>query len=370
MVTITPEERSAMRDAFRRLLSESCTQASVRATMATAPGYDAELWRQMAEMGIPGLIIDESYGGIGAGPLELELLMEEAGAALLPSPLFSSGVLAAALLSASTDEAAKVRLLPQIATGELIATVALASERGKWTPEDVGVTAARAGDSWRLNGVCAYVTNAAEAGIFLVVAKTETGVATFEVAPNAAGVARTPMESFDRTQRFSRLEFHDVTAPPIAGAGAQAVETMLDVARVALAGEQAGGARHVFDFTVEYIKMRVQFGRPVGGFQAIKHMAADLLLEVESATSAARHAAQALAEASPETSALVSLAGFACADAYAQIAATAIQMHGGIGFTWEHPCHLYLRRARADAQLLGSSSFYRERYVAALEQAA
>jgi alkylation response protein AidB-like acyl-CoA dehydrogenase len=203
-----------------------------------------------------------------------------------------------------------------------------------------------------------------------VVAKTETGVATFEVAPNAAGVARTPMESFDRTQRFSRLEFHDVTAPPIAGAGAQAVETMLDVARVALAGEQAGGARHVFDFTVEYIKMRVQFGRPVGGFQAIKHMAADLLLEVESATSAARHAAQALAEASPETSALVSLAGFACADAYAQIAATAIQMHGGIGFTWEHPCHLYLRRARADAQLLGSSSFYRERYVAALEQAA
>jgi len=144
---------------------------------------------------------------------------------------------------------------------------------------------------------------------------------------------------------------------------------MLDLARVALAGEQAGAARRVFDMTTEYIKTRVQFGRPVGGFQAIKHMAADLLLEVESATSVAQRAAQALAEESPQAQELINLAAFACADAFSQVAATSIQMHGGIAFTWEHPAHLYCRRARADAQLFGSPDFYRERYLSALEKA-
>lgn len=368
MTSISSEDRAAMQEAFARLLAAHNTEADVRRVMAQPAGYDATLWASLAEMGILGLLVDADYGGIGAGPRELELLAEVAGASLLPAPWFASSVLAAALLGASADEAAKTRLLPGIADGTRIATLAIASPRGKWTLDDVSVTAVQSAEGWALEGESAYVLYAAAAQTLLVVAKTTDGIASFEVDP--AQVTLTPQESFDRTLRLSRLSFSHTPATLIAGAGAAAVETALDLARIALAGEQAGAARKVFNFTVEYIKLRVQFGRPVGGFQAIKHMAADLLIEVESATSAARHAAAALDDASPETRTLISLAGFACADAFSQVAATALQMHGGIGFTWEHPCHLYLRRARADAQLLGNSNFYRDQYVASLEQMA
>ena len=356
-----------MQEAFSRLLAEWCTEADVRRVMAQPAGYDDALWRGLAEMGIVGLLVDPDFGGSGAGPRELELLMETAGAALLPSPWFASGVLAASLLGASTDEAAKARLLPEIAAGTRIATVALASARGTWIPDDVAVTAMKTSENWRLDGEAAYVLHAGAVDTLLVVAKSIDGIATFEVDPKSAAVSLTPVESFDRTLRFSRIKFTAAPGALIGGAGERAVETMLDLARIALAGEQAGAARKVFEMTVEYIKLRVQFGRPVGGFQAIKHMAADLLIEVESAISAARHAALAQDEASPETRTLISLASFACADAFSQVAAASIQMHGGIGFTWEHPCHLYLRRARADARLLGDSNFYRDRYVASLE---
>ncbi|MDB5969884.1 MAG: Acyl-CoA dehydrogenase [Hydrocarboniphaga sp.] len=370
MSTINAEERQAIRDSFHRLLAETGREADVRRAMATDSGFDPVLWRAIADMGILGLLIPADFGGIGAGAEEIELVMEEAGAALLCGPLMSSGVLAASLLSYSSDEHAKARLLPAIGSGERIATVAITGDRGLWTPTDVSVTAVRDGDGWRLDGVASFVTAGTQADTLLVIAKAGSGLATFEVDRGAAGVAVTALKSFDRGQRFARIVFASASGAPIEGANEAAIEKMLDLARVALAGEQAGATRHVFDMTVEYIKTRVQFGRPIGGFQAIKHMAADLLIEVESATSAARHAARALAEGMPDTEVLVSLAAFVCADAFSQIAATSIQMHGGIGFTAEHPAHLYLRRARADAQLFGNSSLYRERYLSALEKAA
>ena len=316
-------------------------------------------------MGIVGLVIDPEHGGAGAGPQELELVMEEAGAALLCGPLLSSGVLAATLISALGDGDAAVRLLPSIADGSLIATVALTGPRGTWTPDAVEVSAAPDGQGWTLTGKAAFVTHAQVAGLWLVVARAGDGLAVFEVDPESAGVTVTPLPTFDHTLRLADLEFAAVPARRL-GAGAdawQAVEAALDMARVAVAGDQAGGGRRVLEFTVDYARSRIQFGRAIGSFQAVKHMAADLLLESESAISAARHAARALGEGAADARASVSLAAFACADSYSTITATAIQMHGGIAFTWAHPAHLYLRRARSDAQLFGTPAFYRERYI-------
>jgi alkylation response protein AidB-like acyl-CoA dehydrogenase len=319
------------------------------------------------EIGIVGLLINPECGGSGLGPVELELVMEETGAALLCSPLLSSGVLAAGLLTASGDKEAQEMLLPGIADGTTIASVAVTGDAGTWTPAGVTVDAKLADGSAVLNGVASYVTHGQIADLLLVVAKTGgAGLGIFEVAADATGLTRSALPSFDKTLRLARLKFANTPARQIGKGGWTVVQSALDLALVALAGEQAGGGRRIFDMTVEYARTRVQFGRPIGGFQALKHIAADLLIEVESSTSAARYAAEQLAEKTDQAEEAVSLAAFACAESYSKIAATAVQMHGGIAFTWEHPAHLYLRRARAYAQLFGAPSLYRERYLTQL----
>jgi len=365
MATFTHDDRAALTDGLRRLLGDLGAEADVRRTMETPDGNDPALWRRLAEMGIVGLVIDEEFGGGGGGPVELERVMEEAGAALLCGPLLSSGVLAASLLRALGDEEAEARLLPSMADGGRIATVALTGDAGGWTPQSVAVDAIETAGAWTLSGVASFVTHGQIADTILVAARAGEAMTVFEVDAGAAGMTNTALPAFDRTSRLARITFSQTPARVLAhGRSAWgAVETALDMARVALAGEQAGGARRVLEMTVDYAKTRVQFGRPIGGFQAIKHMAADLLLESESATSAARHAAQALADGAPDAGAAISLAAFACADAFTTVAAASIQMHGGIAFTWAHPAHLYLRRARSDAQLFGAPAFYRERYL-------
>lgn len=370
MTTISVEEREAIRDGFSRLLAARASEADLRRTMASESGHDATLWQEISAMGVAGLLIDEQYGGVGASIVEVETIMEEAGAMLLAGPLLSSGVMAASLLSQSCDPDAKARLLPGIASGARIAAVAVTGDKGLWTLDDIGVQAVPSGNGWKLDGSASYVLSANIADLLLVVANTPDGVAVFEADPKGDGVALQRQEGWDRTLRLSRITFGDAPATHLAGLDGAAVERMLDVARVALAGEQAGAGRRIFDITVEYLRTRVQFGRPIGGFQALKHMAADLLIEVESAISAARAAAQALDAGAADKDWAVSLAAFACADAFCEVAATAIQMHGGIAFTWEHPAHLYLRRARADAQLFGTSDAYRERFLTAMERAA
>ncbi|MDO7841760.1 acyl-CoA dehydrogenase family protein [Sphingomonas immobilis] len=366
MTTIGIEERAAIREGFARLLSEKASEADLRRTMASDSGHDTDLWKAISDMGIAGLLVDPDHGGVGGSILDVETIMEEAGAALLAAPLLSGGVMAVALLAESSDADLKARLLPAIASGETIATVAVTGDNGLWTRDDIGVVATA---GW-LSGTASYVLSANIADVLLVVAIAGDGVAVFEVDSKAGGVTIEPLQAWDPTLRLSRIRFDKVAAKVLAGVDSSSVERTLDLARVALAGEQAGAARRIFDITVEYLRTRVQFGRPIGGFQALKHMAADLLVEVESATSAARAAAQALAKGTPDAAALVSLAAFACADAFHQVAAAAIQMHGGIAFTWEHPAHLYLRRARVDAQLFGASAYHRDRYVSALETAA
>jgi alkylation response protein AidB-like acyl-CoA dehydrogenase len=366
---ITAEDRVALADSLHRLLSDKSAEADVRRVMETPSGYDPELWRQLAEMGLVGLIIAEEYGGVGAGPVELERVMEQAGAALLCAPLLSSGVLAAGLLQALDDEAAKTRLLPAIADGSRIATVALTGAKGGWTAADVAVAAeARGDDVWALSGVASFVTDGQNADVILVVARRLDHLAVFEVEPAAVGLAIKPLPTFDHTRRLAEISFDAAPARKLATTAPvwPAVEAALDLAGIALAGDEAGGARRALEMTVDYAKTRAQFGRLIGSFQAIKHMAADLLLESESAISAARHAAARLADGAADAGAAIALASFACADAYSAVTATAIQMHGGIAFTWAHPAHLYLRRARADAQLFGAAAQYRERYLKAL----
>ena len=365
MASISAEERTALQDSVRRLLADHGTETDVRRTMDTASGYDEALWRRLAEMGIVGLVIDEPFGGAGAGPLELEVVMEEAGAALLCSPLLASGVLAAELLRALGDIAANTRLLPGIAAGTTIASAALTAERGDWTAEGVAVNAAPAGEAWRLDGTASYVIHGQSADVLLVLATTPDGLQVFEVDPRAAGVAVAALPTFDHTLRLAKISFAGASGRCLNAAGPvwPAVQQALNLALVALAGEQAGGARRCLEFTVDYAGARIQFGRAIGSFQAIKHMAADLLLETESAISAARNAAARLAEGAPDADAAISLAAFACADAFVTTTATSVQMHGGIAFTWAHPAHLYLRRARADAQLFGPPAVHRERYI-------
>ncbi len=366
MATITAEERLAFQDSVGRLLSDRSTEAEVRRTMELEAGYDPALWQQLAKMGVVGLIVDEAYGGAGAGPMELELAMEEVGAALLCGPLLSSGVLAAGLVAALGEQDAAARLLPSIADGSRIATAAITGPAATWTADGVAVTATAAGDGCLLDGAAGFVTHAQVADVLLVAAAGVDGLQIYEVDPKASGVAVMRLPTFDHTLRLANIAFRRAPARRIVAVGSEpwgAVERALDLTRVALAGEQAGAGRKVLALTVEYAKTRIQFGRAIGSFQAIKHMAADLLLESESAISAARHAARALAEGAADAKASVSLASFACADAFSKIAADAIQMHGGIAFTWDHPAHLYLRRARADAQLFGSPAFYRERFI-------
>ena len=367
MADFTSGDRGVLRDALHRLLHDHGSEADVRRTMSTVTGYDPALWQRLAEMGITGLLVDEVHGGQGGGPVEIEMVMEAAGAALLCSPLLSSGVLAAGLLQKLGNAEAAARLLPGLADGSQIATVAMTGTGGDWTEAGLQVTATGSGDNWQLDGTASFVTHGQVANVMLVAARTPDGTAVFEVDP--AAVTITALPTFDHSLRLARLDFSKVSARLLASnrPAWEAVQESLDLALVALAGEQAGGTRAMLDMTVAYAKSRIQFGRAIGSFQAIKHMATDLLLEAESATSAARHAARCLADNSADAGAAVSLAAFACADAFVTTTATAIQMHGGIAFTWDHPAHLYLRRARSGAQLFGNSNYHRERYVQQLE---
>jgi alkylation response protein AidB-like acyl-CoA dehydrogenase len=350
---LAPDELEALLDTVDRLLADRCTEADVRRIMDGDSGHDPALWRALADTGLTGLTIPTAHGGAGLGAVELELVMERVGAALLPSPLLSCA-LAAALLAGCDDDAGLAR---GIADGSRIVTVAFAGR----TPDTDWTGAGRiahTGD--RLTGTARFVTDAHIADTILFA--TPDGI----FAQEATAATITPLPVFDRTRRLADVR---IDAPARRIGPAAALRPALDLALVALAGEQAGIARRMLQLSTAYAAERHQFGRAIGSFQAIKHMAADLLLESESATSAARAAARSLDDAVPvaEKDAAIALAAFACADAAVRCAKDGIQMHGGIAFTWSHPAHLYLRRARSAAQLFGNSAHWRERYVRALE---
>lgn len=366
MSAIASEDRAAMRESFARLLASAHDEARMRAAAAVPAGFDRALWGKLGELGLLAVLVPEDNGGLGAGMREVGELFEEAGKALYTAPLLESAVVATSLLKLSADAEARSRLLPAMASGETIAIPALTGDAGTWDEAEVAVTA----DGGHLTGHASFVNHGATADVLLVAARAGGALALFEVDPKAPGVTLTPLAANDPSLRLCRIAFADAQARRIEGVDAAVIAAALDRGRVAQAGEQAGGSRHVLEMTVGYMNGRYQFGRPIGSYQALKHMAADLLVEVESALSAARHAAAALDDGSADIAQLVSLAGFACADAYVEVTAQAIQMHGGIAYTTEYPLHLYWRRARSLAQMLGNSAAFRERYLAEWEKAA
>ena len=357
------DEQDELRAGVRRFLAEKSPETEVRRLMDTTEGYDPAVWSQMADqLGLQSLTIPEEFGGSGFTYVELLVVLEEMGAALLCAPFFSSVALGANALLTSGDDEAKKSYLPGIASGETIATLAITEDNGKWDFSGIECAATKKGDGWVLNGHKMFVIDGHIANLIIVAARTDAGVTLFAVQGDASGLTRTALPTMDQTRKQARLEFADVPAVLIgADGGAEAgLSKTLDLAAVALAAEQVGGAQHVLDASVEYAKTRIQFGRPIGSFQAIKHKCADMLLEVESAKSAAYYAAWAAAEDSDELPVVASLAKSYCSEAYFHSAAENIQIHGGIGFTWEHPAHLYFKRAKSSELLLGDPSYHRE----------
>jgi alkylation response protein AidB-like acyl-CoA dehydrogenase len=357
------EEQEELRRIVKQFLDSKSDEAAVREQMETETGFDAAVWNQMGtEMGLQGLIIPEEFGGSGFSYVELIVVLEEMGRSLLCAPYFSTVVLAGNALTHSGDDAAKKALLPGIAAGETIATLAFTEENGRWDEEGVTTTATADGDDYKLNGTKMFVLDGHTADVLIVAARTAKGVSLFHTTGDAAGVTRTPLSTMDQTRKQAKVEFADTPATLIGtdGGGWDTLSTVLDLAAVALAAEQVGGAQMCLDMSVEYAKVRVQFGRPIGSFQAIKHKCADMLLEVESAKSAAYYAGWCAAEMNDELPSVACLAKAYCSEAYFHAAAENIQIHGGIGFTWEHPAHLYFKRAKSSELLFGDPTYHRE----------
>jgi alkylation response protein AidB-like acyl-CoA dehydrogenase len=357
------DEQEELRRAVRRFCEDKSPESEVRRLMETEEGYDPSVWEQMAtQLGLQGIAIPEEYGGSGYSHVELTVIFEEMGRALLCAPYFSSVALAANLLVASGDEGAKRSYLPGIASGETVATVALAEASGRWDEGGVTLEASGSGDSWTLTGEKMYVLDGHTAGLVLVAARTGAGVSVFAVDSGAGGFTAEPLSTMDQTRKQARLRFEGTPGRLIGadGRGWTMISKMLDLAVVNLAAEQVGGAQRVLEMAVDYAKNRVQFGRPIGSFQAIKHKCADMLLEVESAKSAAYYAAWAASEDNEELPVVASLAKSYCSEAYFHATAENIQIHGGIGFTWEHPAHLYFKRAKSSELLFGDPTYHRE----------
>jgi alkylation response protein AidB-like acyl-CoA dehydrogenase len=357
------EEQEELRRIVRQFLDTKSPETAVREQMDTEQGYDPAVWSQMAEqLGLQGLIIPEEYGGAGFTYIELIVVLEEMGRSLLCAPYFSSVALAANTLLQAGDDAAKKDYLPGIASGETIATLAFTEENGRWDSDGITATAKASGSDWTIDGTKMFVLDGHTANLILVAARTGKGVSLFAVDADAKGLTRTALSTMDQTRKQARLEFSGTPARLIGteGEGWSVLEKVLDLAAVALAAEQVGGAQRCLDMSVEYAKERVQFGRPIGSFQAIKHKCADMLLEVESAKSAAYYAGWCAAEMNDELPSVASLAKAYCSEAYFHCAAENIQIHGGIGFTWEHPAHLYFKRAKSSELLFGDPTYHRE----------
>ncbi|WP_329233934.1 acyl-CoA dehydrogenase family protein [Streptomyces canus] len=360
------EEQDELRKVVRSFLAKHSDEATVRRLAADPQGHDPVVWRRMAgELGLQGLAVPEEYGGSGFGYVDLGIVFEEAGRALLGGPYFATVALAAEALLRCADEQARHDFLPGIASGETVATLALTEDSGHWDEQGIGLTAVRdETGAWRLTGMKTYVPDGRLADLLLVAARTPSGISLLAVeTADASGLTRTPLPTLDQTRKQARIEFTDTPARLLGAEGAAwpALERTLATAAVLLAAEQVGGAAAALDAAVEYAKIREQYGRPIGSFQGIKHKCADMLMEIESARSAAYGGLWAL-DAGDETEIAIAaaLAQAFCSEAFTKVAADNIQVHGGIGFTWEHPAHLYFKRAKSSEVLLGTPSYHRE----------
>ncbi len=359
---VLSSEHEDFRASLRGFLERHAPEAKVRAALE-AGGRDDALWARMSEeLGLQGLTIPERFDGSGYGPLDAVPVFEELGRSLAPVPYFETVALAANALLEIGDETAMRVHLNWIATSTPTAALA-------WTGPDgrtVAVEARRSHGGYTLHGRASFVPGGATANLLIVAAILDGQLALFATFGDTPALTREPMRTLDELRPLGALSFDGTPAQLLGepGDGARALERTLDLARTALAAEQVGGAQKLLELTVAYAKDRHQFGRPIGSYQAIKHRCADMLSALESARALAYHAAWAAAEAPAELPAAASAAKVACSDAYAFIAEEAIQVHGGIGFTWEHPAHLYFKRAHSSRVLLGTPAEHRRRFAA------
>ena len=362
------DEQEQFRSALRRFLKDKSPTSEVRRLMGTAEGYNPEVWRQLSEeLALPGIHIPEQYGGAGFSMVELCIVTEELGRALFCGPYFSTTVLAANAIMNAGTEAQKSSLLPDLASGARLATLAVTELNGEWDPGKIELTATPVADGYRLDGVKSYVVDGHVADLLIVAGRVSTSaghesVALFSLSADSAGVERRLLESMDATRKLARIDFRGAHADLLGNLddGAKPLNRTLDQAAIALANEMMGGAQALLDSAVDYAKVRVQFGRTIGSFQAIKHKCADMLLDVELAKSAAYCAAQAAAVNDPEWSALACLAKAAASETYLRSAVECIQIHGGIGFTWDNDTHLWFKRAKSSEVFLGQPNYHRE----------
>jgi alkylation response protein AidB-like acyl-CoA dehydrogenase len=370
--TFTTEQRE-FRAVLRRFFGQASPPAVVRRLMDTATGWDAALWRDLnTQLGLCGVHVPEAYGGMGFGFVELGIVLEEMGRALVCAPYFSSVVLATTAILNGADESQKQALLPGLAAGDTVATLAFTEPDGKWDLDGIQTTARPAAGRYRLSGVKSFVIDGHTANLLIVLARHpgstgQSGLSLFAVRDAAAGLTRTPLQTLDPTRKLARVEFANVEAE-LLGVPEQAAGPLsrtLAQAAAMLANEMIGGAERLRESALEYANLRVQFGRPISAFQAMKHKQADMLVDVELARSAAYQAAQAAADDQADLPAMASLAKASASEAYLQTAIHTIQIHGGIGFTWENDTHLWFKRAKSSEVLLGDPTWHREQMMRA-----
>ncbi|MRI33968.1 acyl-CoA dehydrogenase [Endozoicomonas sp. OPT23] len=381
------EEQEMIRDSAESFLQDVSTSEAVRTAMATEEGFDAELWQKIcSDMYWQALHIPEEFGGLGLGYVELAVLFEEMGRRLLCSPFFSTVALGVNALLVAGNEEQKAQWLPQIAEGNLTATLAYTA-KNSWDADSITAVAKKEGEGFVLSGQYKYVPDGHTAGLLIVAARDENSsgeesISLFVLPANTAGVSRTWTPTMDQTRKQAEVTLDNVFVESsnllgVAGKAWSQLEQVTQLAVIAVAAEQAGGARQILDLTVDYTQERVQFGRTIASFQAIKHRAADMMVQVECSKSAVYYAAcvaqeslfcndKAGEQVAEELPVAAALAKSYCSDAYFHCAAEAIQLHGGVGFTWEYDPHLYFKRAKSSETFLGNGAYHREKIAQAI----
>ncbi len=371
------EEQEMLRESARRFLEAECPTTFVRKMMADETAHSSELWKKIAELGWLGIVCPEEYGGAGGSFLDLVVILEEMGRALLPGPFFATALLGSTALLAGGSATQKSELLPQIASGDLVLTLALAETSGRYDPAGVTLAANAKGNDFVLSGEKLFVPDAHVADYMVVAARTtqgstpEEGLSLFLIDARAPGVSVTQLKTVDMTRRQCHVVFQDVAVPAnqVIGEvnkGWPVLQRVLDQAMVGLCTEMVGTGQKALDIAVAYAKERVQFGKPIGSFQAVKHKCVDMMVAVENARSLTYYAAWTVSENVPEAKSAVPMTKAYCSDMCKTVTSEAIQVHGGIGFTWEHDMHLFYRRALASEAAFGSAPLHRETVAQAL----
>ena len=374
MALILNEEQQSLKDIAREFLQKNAPVTHFREIRDTKNelGYDEALWKEMVDLGWSGILIPEEYGGSDFGMVGMGSIFEEMGKTLTPSPLFSTGVLGASLISLGGNNSQKQSLLPKIVDGSL--TTALALEEGnRHSPYSINTKAVKDGDNFKISGEKTFVIDGHTAGLLIVAARTDgsiddsSGISLFLVDPNSKGIEITKTSMVD-SRNAASIQFEDaiVSSSEILGEqnnGAGILEEVLDRAQIAISAEMLGNASQAFDITLEYLKERKQFGAVIGTFQALQHRAAEMYSELELTKSSVIAACNAVDENSNDLKRMASLAKFKAGETNYLVTNEAVQMHGGVGVTDEYDVGLYMKRARVTEQIFGNSEYHLDRYA-------